>query len=162
MATDTLPELGFFDKHRDKIAFAGPDDCWLWTAATNPDGYGKVKVCGRARLASREAYKAIHGIGSADGLVVRHKCDNPACVYPAHLELGTKADNSRDMTERDRQAKGEACSWAKLIEVDVRCILAVYVPRCRINGGRALAQRFRVSRSVISEVVNRKIWRHVA
>ncbi len=75
--------------------------CWVWTAATvGRAGHGSFRN-GRHVLAHRYAYQAY--VGSIPrGQVVRHKCDNPKCVNPDHLELGTQADNMRDMAERGR------------------------------------------------------------
>lgn len=164
MADGTLPAIGFFDKHREKIAFAGPDECWLWTAA-KALGYGKVHARGKQRCAHREAYEAANGAGSAGGLDVRHRCDTPACVNPAHLELGTHLDNMRDMIERGRHRtdprKGEDNGRAKLTEAAVRAIRAEYVPYCHLHGASAIARRYGVDQSVVSGIVNRKIWTHV-
>lgn len=162
MATDTLPAIGFFDKHRAKIAFSGPDECWLWTSGKTSKGYGLIWGRGKNLKAHREAYEAEHGSGTADGLVVRHKCDTPECVNPAHLELGTHVDNVRDKVERGRQAKGEANGNAKLTEDAVRTIRATYVFRHPEFGGRALAQRFSVSSQIISHVVCRRRWNDIA
>lgn len=158
-----MPEEGFFDKHRDKINVAGPSDCWLWTAARLNTGYGAVWVRGKMRKAHREAYEAENGEGSADGLVVRHRCDTPACVNPAHLELGTQADNYSDMVKRGRQValKGEAHGCAKLTEADVAVIRAIHIPGSRTHSLRALARKFGVNQSLIGKVVHRDIWTHV-
>jgi hypothetical protein len=161
MATDTLPEMGFFNKHCSKITFGGPDECWLWTAGADNRGYGQVKVRGNQRGAHREAYEATNGPGSAGGLVVRHKCDVPRCVNPAHLEIGTHADNSRDRDERGRTAKGEAVATAKLTDADVLAIRSAYVFGSRTHGLPALGRLFGVHHSQISKVVNRERWTHI-
>lgn len=164
MATNTLPEMGFFDKHRDKIELGAPSGCWLWNATVRGKGYGLVWARGKMRGAHRVAYETAHGEGSADGLVVRHKCDVRPCVNPDHLEIGTIADNNRDMMERGRHVamKGEAHCQAKLTEADVRTIRATYVSGCHTHGQHALARRFGVSRPVIGEVIRREIWTHVS
>jgi len=166
MATDTLPEMGFFDKHRAKIIFAGPGECWLWSAARTVYGYGTLKARGKMRLAHREAYEVEHGEGSASGMVVRHRCDTPACVNPAHLEIGTHADNIRDKMERGRQkcggVKGEAHGCAKLTEADVRAIRLAYSSGGNTHGQRAIARRFGVSKSQIGRIISRETWSHVA
>lgn len=153
-----------FDRHRDKIATAGPGDCWLWTAGKFSTGYGAVWAKGQNRLAHRAAYEAVHGPGSAAGLVVRHKCDVKACVNPAHLELGTRDDNMRDMVERGRHVAcmGKANGNAKLTDADVRTIRAKYVsggPECGLS---ALGRLYGTSPSNIRRIVDRTRWRHVA
>ena len=81
------------------------DQCWLWLAGKNKDGYGKVKIHGRSLQAHRVSWEIHHGPIPA-GLNVLHRCDNPACVNPAHLFVGTALDNNRD-----RDAKGRnGCS----------------------------------------------------
>lgn len=80
-----------------------PDGCWNWTASTR-NGYGVIGVHNRHEYAHRMAYMTFVG-EIADGLVVRHRCDNRLCVRPDHLELGTHADNSRDMVERGRSPR---------------------------------------------------------
>ena len=78
-------------------------NCWEWTASKNPKGYGKFKPDWKKTWenAHRVAYRLENGV-IPEGLVVRHKCDNPPCVNPNHLEIGTKKDNTRDMMERGR------------------------------------------------------------
>ena len=152
----------FFERHRDKIAFAGPDQCWLWTASSRGKGYGQVKARKKTRYPHREAYEAINGEGSADGLVVRHRCDVPLCVNPSHLELGTLADNNRDRDERGRQANGESNGRAKLTESDVRTIRASYVRGRSDHNLTALGRRFGVTAKLVSFIVNRQRWGHVA
>jgi hypothetical protein len=76
------------------------DGCWVWTASTR-NGYGRFSVEGSEEYAHRYSYQLSRG-DIPDGLIVRHRCDNPLCVRPDHLELGTKAENSQDMVERGR------------------------------------------------------------
>ncbi len=162
MASDTMPAAGFFEKHSGKIVFAGPNECWLWAAAKYQSGYGQVRVGARIRGAHREAYETENGAGSAEGLVVRHRCDVPSCVNPGHLEVGTQIDNTRDMIDRGRSAKGVANGRAKLSEGDAIAIRAAYVRGCCTYGQASLARRFGVNQSTISEIIRRKLWGHVA
>lgn len=155
-----MPDMGFFDRHRSKIEYGAPSGCWLWNAAT-VNGYGSVASRGKSRKAHREAYEDHNGFGSAEGLIVRHKCDTPACVNPSHLVLGTVADNNSDMVERQRQARGETNGNAKLTEADVRAIRATYVRGSSTQGLDSLARRFGVDPSLIGLIVNRKRWGHV-
>ncbi len=81
----------------------GMKACWEWAASKNPDGYGHFQVFRRGKWRSlrahRIAYEQSYGEIPA-GLIVRHRCDNPRCVRPDHLELGTTKDNVRDLYER--------------------------------------------------------------
>ena len=82
----------------------GEDACWEWTAWIDRDGYGRIREGGRGsrRLtAPRVAWEIANGPVPA-GMVVRHTCDNPSCVRPSHLEIGTHADNNHDMAARRR------------------------------------------------------------
>lgn len=80
-----------------------PGRCWEWQGRTDPKGYGKLFFIrpGRSMLAHRYVYQEIHG-PIPKGQQVRHTCDNPPCCNPAHLVLGTPADNQNDMRERGR------------------------------------------------------------
>ena len=75
--------------------------CLIWTARKNGDGYGIVTVRRRQWKAHRLAYADAWG-EIPPGMVIRHKCDNPSCVNPSHLELGTDADNAKDKAIRHR------------------------------------------------------------
>ncbi len=162
MAESELAQ-NFFERHRAKIVFRGPDQCWLWTGAQNRWGYGNVGARGKIRKAHREAYEAVHGEDTAAGLVVRHKCDTPSCCNPAHLELGTVADNVRDMMERGRGVarKGEACGKSKITESVVREIRSLYVRGGGDLNQLGLALRFGVSKSLVGDILRRKVWSHV-
>ncbi len=88
---------------------AGPDACWNWTGGRKRRGYGNfcvVRATNTFVNTHRYAYEQTYGPIPA-GLVVRHKCDNPPCCNPAHLELGTPADNRRDAMERGRLKRGK-------------------------------------------------------
>lgn len=86
--------------------------CWIWTGCINTAGYGHVVINKKIRLAHRVAFEMC--IGPACNLCVRHKCDNPACVNPEHLLLGTHADNVADRVSRNRSAFGTKHGLCKL------------------------------------------------
>lgn len=126
------------------------DTCWLWTAATDRRGYGKISAgghSGRFLTAPRVAWELARG-PIAVGLSVLHRCDTPACVNPDHLFLGTQADNLRDMVSKGRQ-------YRKLSDADVRAIRAAYGPGVTLA---MLAARYGVSDVAISKVVHRRVW----
>jgi hypothetical protein len=78
-----------------KVAKAGPDECWMWTGAKTPNGYGQINLGGRKgkrRAAHRVAYELCVG-PIPDGHDLDHHCENKGCVNPAHLEPVTRQDN---------------------------------------------------------------------
>lgn len=138
---------------------AGPDGCWLWKGWIDPvGGYGRFKIRNRAHPAHKYSYTFTSG-AVPKGLFVCHRCDNPACVNPAHLFLGTPADNTRDRDAKGRQARGERSGTAKLNEADVRAIRSLYA-----SGGFSQARLgwiYGVGQTKISAVVNKTTWKHV-
>lgn len=79
----------------------GPDACWTWTRRRDKNGYGIVSWKLKARRAHRMALQ-LSGVDIPNGMLVCHRCDNPPCCNPAHLFLGTAADNTRDMMSKGR------------------------------------------------------------
>ena len=143
------------------------DECWEWTGAKRHYGHGQIREFGagsRTICASRLAYELFIG-PIPHGLVVRHTCDNPGCVNPEHLALGTQADNMRDKVERGRQAKGSRTGQAKLTEREANLIkqfLLRHPPRMGGGGGQCLflAGWFGVHISIVSAIGKGKIWTH--
>lgn len=117
----------------------------------------------RVRLAHRAAYVAANNTSfeAIAGRVVRHSCDNPRCVNPAHLSLGPQQENIDFTVERKRQAKGSSHGMAELTEEAVRYIKANYKRRHKEFGGRALAARFGVHESTVSDIMCGYTWGHV-
>ena len=96
-------------------------DCWIWSGAKNQNGYGNILYNGRNKLAHRVAYELIFG-KILDDKFCLHSCDNPACVNPDHLRLGTQFDNVQDMHAKNRALKGyrgksiRKKEWIKILE----------------------------------------------
>jgi hypothetical protein len=81
-------------------------ECWIWRGAKNRNGYGTFMLGEFQARAHRVAYELTYG-PILDRLMVCHHCDNPPCCNPAHLFLGTVADNAADMVKKGRQARGD-------------------------------------------------------
>lgn len=146
--------------------------CWIWDGSVDADGYGVFWANGKNARAHRYSYELHKGpIGDS---VVMHSCDNPRCVRPEHLSLGTHADNVADRVAKGRGAlgdkngarrcpekvpRGSLNGHARLTESDVAAMRDA-----RAGGATymALARRFRVCRSQVYNVCNRAQWRHVA
>lgn len=147
----------------------GPDTCWLWTAST-AHGYGSVGYSGRTYIAHRIAFFLTHHTDPG-ALFVRHTCDTPLCCNPAHLLLGTHADNMADMCERGRSNSGKEYLGtilyggdnpaARLTEEDVLAIRAEYSPNVRGCGYESLARKYGVGSTTIVHIIKRETWTHV-
>ncbi|GAG49732.1 unnamed protein product, partial [marine sediment metagenome] len=104
-----------------RVKRGGPDECWEWLADKNGEGYGRIQRLGKPYRAHRVAWELANG-PIPEGMYVLHHCDNPACVNPRHLWLGTHLDNARDRNSKGRQASGETHGQAKLTETEVLAI----------------------------------------
>jgi len=139
----------------------GPDACWPWTASKKGDGYGQIMVDGQPIKAHRVAWILTHGPIPPETPVVRHVvCRNRLCCNPAHLAVGTQADNVQDTVRDGMSTRGERHHNANLIEANVLEIRRLYA-----SGGftqRALAHRFGVSRSVVNQILNAYTWAWLA
>lgn len=147
-------------------------DCWEWTGARLPAGYGVFWVNGKNEGAHRVSWQ-LHKGPIPDGLWVLHKCDNPRCVRPDHLFLGTPKDNTQDCQRKGRGGDsgigdwvlqnvhliphGEEHSQAKLSAE------AVSIIRAELRSGksqRSLARHFKVNQSTVRDIAINKTWRH--
>lgn len=132
--------------------------CFILTShSTNSGGYAEIRIKGRTTKVHRHIYEQCFG-EIPNGLVVRHKCDNPSCINPEHLETGTHQENMQDMMLRNRQAKGSKKPASKLNEAQVVAIKKL-VKQGFTNV--KIASIYKVDGSVISEIKNNKIWKHV-
>ncbi len=155
----------FWAKTRDE------DGCKVWTGARYRDGYGQVHLQSKPHKcakAHRVAWQLANG-PIPDGLHVLHRCDNPPCINPEHLFLGTQQDNNRDRDAKGRVASGSRSGARrhpaafrrprKLTDGDVVAMRQRYAEGERLAD---LSRAYGVAISHVFNVVNRKVWRHVA
>ena len=160
MPQRTIPLVDRFWSRVDKSG-----DCWIWTAARTFGGYGVIRDVGkdgkiiRAHRLSWE----LHNGPIPAGIEVCHRCDNPPCVNPAHLFLGTHQDNVTDTVTKGRAsgggARGESHGRAKLTDAQVLAIRAAHAAGAASQ--RQLAREYGVDRRAIHFIVTRQHWTHI-
>jgi len=138
--------------------------CWRWTGSRNKQGYGRGMRHGRYFGAHRMAWELTHG-AIPPGACVLHRCDNPSCVNPAHLFLGSQRDNRLDCLSKGRDAPrvaailGSRNPNSRLTADDIRSIRARYALRGTTKS--EIARDFGVTDVLVGMIVRRKIWRHI-
>lgn len=151
------------DRFWAKVKKRGPDDCWDWQASTDENGYGRFKLTGyEKRHANRVAWALANERDPAE-FVVRHTCDRPSCVNPAHLLIGTVQDNTNDKMARGRHRSGrqggENNGAARLTKAQIGEIVPLL--RTKLNNCE-IAARYPVSDSLISRIRTARSWQREA
>ena len=144
--------------------------CLEWMGSRHKLGYGRYHpVIGDKDYeftAHRIAYTLAHNLdldGIPEDKVVRHKCDNPSCTLPSHLELGTKADNSRDMVEHGRTVnrKGESNTGSKLTDKIVLECRRLNALDPKLYSYAALGRTYKADEVTIASAIKKISWKHV-
>ena len=132
--------------------------CWIWNYTKTSHNYGVITIDGRQVAAHRFSYQWFIG-EIPSGLFVCHKCDNPLCINPSHLFLGTHVDNMQDASRKGRLRnggrRGTKNGKAKLTEENVRAI------RSASGTLHEIAAQFGVKHAIIGKIRTRKAWAHL-
>jgi hypothetical protein len=136
-----------------KVDRKGAEECWQWTAYRRDTGYGQFRVGERVERAHRVAF-LLSGQSIPDGGQVLHHCDNPSCVNPAHLYLGTHADNMRDKADRARVA-GERNPNARLSAAEVDEIRDMRQSGVMV---KTIAEKFKIAVCTVYNICSGYRW----
>lgn len=98
--------------------------CWLWFGCHHEAGYGRIMIDGYLRPAHRYVFECCYGVELPSEMFVCHKCDTPECINPAHLFVGTQAENIADCKQKGRMHPGEKNGRAKLSDAQYQAILS--------------------------------------
>ncbi len=123
--------------------------CWNWNGSVDKNGYGQIHVKKKGFKAHRYSYIFHYG-DIKGGMVIRHKCDNPRCVNPKHLILGTQQDNINDCMLRGRKAAGGNHYHSKLSDEEIELLLKMWSEGYRAED---ISEKLPVSGSAISAII---------
>lgn len=148
----------------EKVDIRSSNECWNWKASRNYKGYGNFYTSlGNSKDQHHSAHRfswELHNGEIPDGLFVCHKCDNPSCVNPNHLFLGTNQNNMQDMSLKGRTGtkKGEQHFNSKLTASDIQNIF-----KLKDSGmlGKDISKMYGVTPANISYILKGKGWKHV-
>lgn len=146
---------------KDEVRFwmtvrSSKDSCWLWMGYKDKDGYGQFAIWIDGKRFSLRPHRvswALHRGQIPDGLFVCHQCDNPACVRPDHLFIGTNRDNMIDCIVKGRFGR------AKLTDKQVQKIRSLYAVGNVTQ--EQLGTMFCMHQSYVSRIINNKRWEHL-
>ena len=141
-----------------KVAIKEFSDCWEWLGSKKVSGYGQLMLNYYNFYSHRISWQ-IHNGPIPKGLFVLHKCDNPSCVNPKHLFLGTQLDNMRDRNKKGRAPLGEKSNCNVLTNEKVLKIKQLYQKENKKQG--EIAKLFNVSPQLIWNIIHQKTWKYI-
>jgi hypothetical protein len=147
----------------DKIAIS--DDCWVWIGDRFHNGYGRLNIDGKLKSAHRLSYEEFVG-PIPNGLCVCHRCDNPPCIKPSHLFVGTNFDNMQDMRRKGRGSGNFKLTSEQILYIRAKYDAAINRPN-GITGHqlamikRRLEKKFGIHETHLRAICLRLIWRHI-
>lgn len=151
------PEQRFWEK----VDKAG--DCWVWRSTTNSSGYGWMGIKGKMVAAHRYSWELHNGRIIPKGMYICHTCDNPPCVNPSHLFLGTSKDNTADKMAKGRMKtthhKGELNGQAILTETQVIAMRSLRATKKLTY--EKLGEMFGVTMSAAHRICTGGVWKHL-
>jgi len=147
-------------KFLSKFTIGEDDDCWNWNGRLDNGGYGKLSASTPKHttlMAHRVSYTLYVG-NIMDGMIIMHMCDNPRCVNPKHLMMGTQKENIEDCVNKNRRSPqdGSNNNSAKLTEDEVKQILKLYIEESM--NAEVIAEKYRVGRKTVFRIVNGDYW----
>jgi hypothetical protein len=155
-----------------KVDIGLENDCWHWQGCKNEKGYGVAGHQGKTKKAHRLAYELLVGT-IPDGMCLLHTCDNPSCCNPAHLRVGTRADNNADMREKGRARYGSSktprlgCAYKRgerhpQSKFDAETVRAIRADReVRGMSLSAIAKKHQCGITTVYKIVHRVTWFHI-
>lgn len=137
------------------LSYTKPNgECLEWQRCLNTDGYPRMGIKGNSNIkVHRLMYELVHKI-DITGQIVRHSCDNPVCINPSHLLIGSEADNAKDRDERQRHGA------AKISHKEVREIRDLIQSRLFRNTN--IAKWYGIDPRTVSSIKHGKHWKHVS
>lgn len=146
------PRASMFERFAEKHRLS-ENGCWEWTATKDAAGYGHFGIASSVSANAHRVSYELHVGPIPEGIMVCHRCDNPSCVNPQHLFLGTGQDNMMDRQSKGRTARGER-NGKSVITAEI----ARYIRRSS-RSERAIASELGVSRGTVNAVRSRRTWK---
>lgn len=143
-----------------RVKVRSKDECWEWIGRVDKHGYGRIEREGTDVLASRIAMEIKLGRSLTSKECSLHSCDNPACVNPKHLWLGSQGDNMKDMVKKGRSSRlpGESNGKSRFKTQEILRMRKLFDSGKRII---EIAREYKTAQPVINRIVHRKRWKHI-
>lgn len=149
--------LSLKDRFYSKFKINEDNGCWEWMATKFPNGYGCFKLNRKSVGAHRVSYE-IHNGKINKNMVICHHCDNPSCVNPEHLFVGTQKENLLDRKLKGRSVEGNKNGRCKLSDKDILAIKRLLAEKI---DQRDIAKSYGVAQTTISAINLNKSWSHI-